>query len=168
MILDIIQLEKKHFYDKQSLLRRESVPVEDFGAEFQKEVNNLLETIDSWKIAIGLSAPQVGIRKRVAIVKVNKDETPLIIVNPQITSLSGKKDTKKESCLSLPGVRGNVQRRYKLSLSYQDRFGELHTLNAESFFARVILHELDHLDGILFVDRMDNDESLEDFDLVWE
>lgn len=168
MILELIQLEKKDFFNKASKLRDRSLPVTDFGVDFQQEVDNLLETFMSWKIAVGLSAPQVGIKKRLAVISLDKNNEPLIIVNPVIISDSGKKDTKKESCMSLPNVRGDVVRRYKLSVKFQDRFGEEKSIDAEGFLARVILHEIDHLDGILFVDRMDNNKQLEDFNIQWE
>lgn len=169
-MLNVIQLTPDQFYDAAVGLREKSLPVTDFGSDFQHEVEAVIETFESWKIAVGLSAPQVGIKKRFAIININKEKAlpHLIIVNPIITNAAGKKDSKKESCLSLPQVRGDVERRYKVSVKYQDRMGNKETLNAEGFLARVILHEIDHLDGILFVDRMDTGASLEPLDIPWE
>jgi peptide deformylase len=169
-MLDIIQLSPSDFNSKTTVLREKSLPVTDFGGDFQKEVDSILETFHHWKISVGLSAPQVGIKKRLAAINISKGKTEptLVIVNPIITNSSGKKDIKKESCLSLPQVRGDVERRYKLSIMYQDRNGKKQTLSAEGFYARVILHEIDHLDGILFVDRMDNESELETLDIPWE
>jgi len=169
-MLNIIELTPDNFYDKSTVLREKSLPVTDFGDDFQKEVDSMIETFNHWKIAVGLSAPQVGIKKRFALVNISKgkSEPTLVIVNPIITNTSGKKDIKKESCMSLPKVRGDVERRYKLSIIYQDRLGKKQTLNAEGFFARVILHEIDHLDGVLFVDRMDSKSALEPLDISWE
>jgi peptide deformylase len=90
------------------------------------------------------------------------------VVNPVIISESGKKEKKKESCLSIPNHRGIVERRHKLHLSFQNRFGELQEMDVEGFLARVFFHEIDHLDGILFVDRMDKDSELEYVDFKWE
>lgn len=169
-MLDIIQLTPELFYDKNIELREKSEEVKDFGNELQKEIDEIISTLNGWKIAIGLSAPQVGIKKRIAIINLskNKTEDPLIIVNPIITNQSGKKNIKKESCMSLPNVRGDVERRHKISIMFQDRFGLRKTLNAEGFLARVIMHEIDHLDGILFVDRMHSNTELEKADMIWE
>lgn len=167
---DIIQLEKSDFYKKEVSLRNKSIEVSDFGDEFQKEVDILIDTFRKWKIAVGLSAPQIGIFKRFSIINLDKSiiDDDLIIVNPVIKSLTGKKDIKKESCMSLPQVRGEVERRDKLVLAYQDRYGNPNEIKLEGFKSRVVQHEIDHLDGILFVDRMSPDKILEDLDLKWE
>ena len=99
-MLDIIQLSPAEFNSKTTVLREKSLPVTDFGDDFQKEVDSVLETFYHWKISVGLSAPQVGIKKRFAVINISKDKTDptLVIVNPIITNSSGKKDIKKESC----------------------------------------------------------------------
>ena len=168
--MNIIQLDKEDFYKKEVSLRTQSEIITDFGSVFQKEVDVLIETFRKWKIAVGLSAPQIGIFKRFSIINLDKSKVDddLIIVNPVILSLTGKKDIKKESCMSLPQVRGDVERRDKLHLSYLDRFGIKNEIKLEGFKSRVVLHEIDHLDGILFVDRMNPNKSLEIIDLKWE
>jgi peptide deformylase len=168
--LKVIQLTGDNIYSKETSLRKPSELVTDFGKDFQDEVDTLLETFYSWKIAIGLSAPQVGIQKKIAIINMDKtkmDET-LIIINPEIQSESGKKDIKKESCLSIPNYRGGVERRHKIHITYQDRNGIKKQMGAEGFLARVFMHEIDHLNGILFVDRMDENSELEPLDIKWE
>lgn len=167
---NIIQLDKDDFYKKDVSLRKQSELVTDFGSKFQEEADILIETFRKWKIAVGLSAPQIGIFKRFSVINLDKSNIndDLIIVNPIILSLSGKKDIKKESCMSLPQVRGDVERRDKLHLSYLDRFGNTNEIKLEGFKSRVVLHEIDHLDGILFVDRMNTDKPLESIDLKWE
>lgn len=167
---DIIQLKKSDFYNKDVCLRNKSIVVTDFGDEFQKEVDSLIETFRLWKIAVGLSAPQIGIFKRFSIINLDKSlpEDDLIIVNPEIKASSGKKVIKKESCMSLPQVRGEVERRDKIVLSYQDRYGNTNEIKLEGFKSRVVQHEIDHLDGVLFVDRMKPDKELEDLELKWE
>jgi peptide deformylase len=169
-MLNIIQLNSENFFDKSSVLREKSESVTDFGSFFQNEVDELLRTFHNWQIAVGLSAPQIGIKKRFFVVNLsnNKSEPDLIIVNPIITNTSGKKDIKKESCLSLPNVRGNVERRYNLALTYLDRYGKEQNFSCEGFIARVVLHEIDHLDGILFVDRMTNGAVLEPLNIAWK
>lgn len=167
---DIIQLERIDFYNKEVPLRNKSIEVSDFGDEFQKEVDVLIDTFRKWKIAVGLSAPQIGIFKRFSIINLDKSKVDddLIMVNPEIKSLTGKKDRKKESCMSLPQVRGEVERRDKLVLVYQDRYGNKKEIKLEGFKSRVVQHEIDHLDGVLFVDRMSKDKVLEYLDMNWE
>ena len=165
-ILTLVQLNKNEFGKKNTSLRVPSQEVSDFGESFQKIVDDLIETLKYHKIAIGLSAPQVGIPSRLSVINLNKEkvEPTLIIVNPKILLISGKKDKKKESCMSLPHFRGEVERKYKISISYQDRFGKSNHLEAEGFLARVLCHEIDHLEGILYVDRMKSLSELEPVD----
>jgi len=165
-ILPIIQLEKKDFAKKGTILRQTSQQVSDFGDEFQKFIDELVETLKDNPISIGLSAPQVGKLIRVSVINLNegKKEPTLIIVNPKIISWSGKKDKKKESCMSLPHYRGEVERRKKVELSFQDRYGIWHQENFEGFIAHVVGHEIDHLDGILYIDRMESGSKLESVD----
>ena len=167
--IDIIQLERSDFYNKEVSLRKKSIDVTDFGDLFQKEVDDLIKTFRKWRIAVGLSAPQIGIFKRFSIINLDKlkIDDDLIIVNPEIISLTGKKDKKKESCMSLPQVRGEVERRDKLVLAYQDRYGNKNEIKLEGFKSRVVQHEIDHLNGILFVDRMNPDKVLENIDMEW-
>ena len=165
-ILSIIQLEKKDFTKKGTIVRQTSQRVSDFGDDFQKFVNELVDTLKDSPIAIGLSAPQVGKLVRVSVINLNegKKEPTLIIVNPQVISWSGKKDKKKESCMSLPHYRGEVERRKKVTLVFQDRYGVQHQEIFEGFLAHVIGHEIDHLDGILYIDRMKKGTKLEPVD----
>lgn len=165
-ILPILQLNRHEFSKKDTSLRVSSQEVVDFGDSFQKIVDDLIETMKHHKIAIGLAAPQVGIQLKVSVININenKAEPTLIIVNPKILSTSGKKDKKKESCMSLPHYRGEVERKHKISISYQDRFGKPNHLEVEGFLARVLGHEIDHLDGILYIDNMESLSGLEPVD----
>jgi len=165
-VLSILQLDRHEFSKKDTSLRVSSKEVIDFGESFQKKVDDLIETMKHHKIAIGLAAPQVEIPLKVSVINLNetKTEPTLIIVNPKILSTSGKKDKKKESCMSLPHYRGEVERKHKISISYQDRFGKSRHLNAEGFLARVIGHEIDHLEGILYIDKMEGLVDLESVD----
>ena len=165
-ILPILQLNRHEFSKKDTSLRVSSQEVVDFGDSFQKIVDDLIETMKHHKITIGLAAPQVGIPFKVSVINLNenKAEPTLIIVNPTILSTSGKKDKKKESCMSLPHYRGEVERKHKISISYQDRFGKLKHLEAEGFLSHVLGHEIDHLEGILYIDKMESLSGLEPVD----
>lgn len=164
--LNLVQLKKDNFYTKNTLLRKESNEVTDFGDEFQKFIEDLIFTFKNHKIAVGLAAPQVGINLKVTIINPTRHEkidNTLILVNPKIISSSGKKKTKKEACMSLPHFQGEVERREKIKITYQDRYGEHHILEEKGFFARVLFHEIDHLEGVLYIDRM-NHKKLESVD----
>jgi peptide deformylase len=155
-IRPLVQIEQKDFKVEDIDLRKPCQEVTDFGEDFQKSVEDLVETFWSHKIAVGLAANQIGIPLKVAVINPTRDNKvpDLLLVNPVITSLTGKKDVKKESCMSIPHFAGEVERRKKVSISYKDRHGNEQQLDAEGFLARVIQHETDHLDGKLYLDRM--------------
>jgi len=144
-------------------LRQPSHEVYDFDDDFRAKLADLVEVFEASNIAVGLSAPQIGIQDRIAVVNIKKGKCRphFVLVNPKIAKFSGAKETRMESCMSLPDFRGPVKRSKEITVEYQDQRGENHTLNAEGFLARVICHEVDHLDGILYVDRMDNLSELE-------
>ena len=110
---------------------------------------------------VGLAAPQVGISQRFFImgIPVNPKEkegerTWYVIVNPEIVETSETEVNMEEGCLSFPGLYIEVYRPEEVTIRYRDEFGEPHELHSEGYRARVILHEYDHLEGILFIDRI--------------
>jgi peptide deformylase len=105
---------------------------------------------------IGLAAPQVGVLLRLVVVDVGKDEapTPMVLVNPEIISASTETVTQEEGCLSLPGQFAEVTRSARVRLRYQDLDGQRREAEAEGLLAICLQHELDHLDGVLFVDHL--------------
>jgi peptide deformylase len=126
--------------------------VADFGADLTSLVSDLLDTMHAHDICVGLAAPQIGVTRRVAVVNSSEGKAgpDLVLVNPEIVMQSGKKDTKFESCMSVPGWRGPVERRKKLLIHYYDVTGTRAELTAEGFEARAIMHEVDHLSGHLY------------------
>lgn len=132
------------------LLRKISKPVEAFDDRLHQLLDDMIETLHHAE-GLGLAAPQVGVLKRVCIVEY--DEVLYELVNPKLVRSSGK-CTDNEGCLSVDGFRGLVERPEKIDITYFDRNGKQHSLHAEGYFARVFLHEMDHLDGILFADKM--------------
>lgn len=113
---------------------------------------------------VGLAAPQVGILRRVAVVDVSQDHSGLKeLVNPEITERSGSQ-TGREGCLSVPDRQGVVTRPMKVRVRYQNRHGEWEELETEGFEARAVCHELDHLDGVLYVDVMDRELTEEEIE----
>jgi len=140
-------------------LKTECEPVEHFDAELKEFAEHLAETCASGPGAVGIAAPQVGLLKRVCIVDATKARRPvdnhghLILVNPEITAWDGYA-VGREGCLSVPDYTGNVIRAEKIRLKAQDIQGKSLEFEMEGFEARIAQHELDHLDGILFLDRL--------------
>ncbi|MBR6703541.1 MAG: peptide deformylase [Clostridia bacterium] len=131
------------------VLRQKCFPVENFDESLHKLLDDMKDTVKKEKGA-GLAGPQIGVLRRVVVVDV--DEGYFEFINPVILSQKGEQ-TGWEGCLSVVGKSGIVSRPMKVKLSYQDRNGEKHLLHAKGFFARAICHELDHLDGILYIDK---------------
>lgn len=134
------------------VLRSKASPVTDFNEETDKILDDMADSLDFHK-GVGLAAPQVGICYALVVVKLG-DEFPLIeMVNPEIVSSFGE-EIGVEGCLSIPGVYGEVNRSAKVEVRYQDRTGRRKVMRAAGFMARAIQHELDHLDGVLFIDKV--------------
>ena len=131
-------------------LREKSTDVPAVDAETQAFIDDLFETMDAAK-GVGLAANQVGVATRVAVI--DADGHRFAMVNPVIVARDGR-DTAEEGCLSIPDLYADVTRSTTVTIEALDREGHPFRLDAEGFEARVIQHEIDHLDGILFVDRL--------------
>lgn len=131
------------------VLRQKCFPVEEFDEKLHALLDDMKETVKKEQGA-GLAAPQVGVLRRVVVVDV--DEGYFEFVNPVILSQKGEQ-LGWEGCLSVRGKSGIVSRPMKVKLAFQDRNGEKYLLQAKGFFARAICHELDHLDGVLYIDK---------------
>ena len=137
------------------LLRRRTLPVETFDDALARFVDDLLETMYSAE-GVGLAAPQVGAERRVTVIDVGerRDGTEAIaLVNPVIVEARGTVDSE-EGCLSIPGVVETVQRAAEVTVEYRDPAGERLRIEGTGLLARALQHEIDHLDGILFIDRL--------------
>ena len=137
------------------VLRQKCMPVEKFDEKLHALLEDMKDTVKKEEGA-GLAAPQVGILRRVVVVDV--EEGYFEFINPEIISFSGEQNGW-EGCLSVKGRQGVVSRPMKVTLRYYDRKGEKHILKAKGFFARAICHELDHLDGVLYIDRASHIEK---------
>ena len=112
---------------------------------------------------IGLAAPQVGIEKRILVIDLDMENAanpPLVIINPEIISSSASLETYEEGCLSIPGVYLDVIRPSSIKVSFRDEMGRPKKMSADGLMARCIQHEIDHLNGVLFVDRVSDKEEL--------
>jgi peptide deformylase len=123
--------------------------VEKFDESLFRLLDDMKDTVKKEQGA-GLAAPQIGVLRRVVVVDV--EEGYFEFINPVILLQKGEQ-TGWEGCLSVRGKSGVVSRPMKVKLAYQDRTGEKHLLQAKGFFARAICHELDHLDGVLYIDK---------------
>lgn len=130
-------------------------PVPGFDRTLDRLLDDMLETMYAAP-GIGLAAPQVGVLQRFFVVDVGEEDArkPLFIINPEIVEKSETKSVGEEGCLSLPKQFGDVERADRIRLRYQDRQGEHRDLEADGMLARCVQHEMDHLDGILFVDHL--------------
>jgi peptide deformylase len=138
------------------VLEKKSEPVTEFDTpELRQLLADMWETMYAAK-GVGLAAPQVGLNKRVSIIDTSVGENEgdkIVIINPEIVSREGKQ-TGEEGCLSIPGFREPVTRANKVTVRARNEKGEIVELPGEELLARVFQHEIDHLDGILFINHL--------------
>jgi peptide deformylase len=137
------------------VLRAKCRPVEQLDAGLRQLAADMVETMHAAP-GVGLAAPQVGVELRLTVVDISVGEDPSllkVLVNPEIVRREGQ-EADVEGCLSLPGINDKVDRPLSITLRARDLTGEPYELEAEGYMARVICHEVDHLDGILFTDRL--------------
>ena len=146
----------------QETLRTPADRIVKVDDSIRKLAKDMLITMYSAK-GIGLAAPQVGVQKRILVIDLNFEDPespPNVFINPEIISSSASVDTYEEGCLSIPGVYLNVVRPSSIKLSYRDEMGRPKKMNAEGLMARCIQHEIDHLNGVLFVDKVTDQDEL--------
>jgi peptide deformylase len=136
-------------------LGQKAQKVKSVSYEVKKLVDDLFETMSAGD-AVGLAANQVGVMKRVIVLdsRQNPDER-LALINPTISSLDGEEEVDEEGCMSLPAVFGPVKRAKRVEVRALDPDGNRISMTAEGYLGRIIQHEVDHLDGVLFFERMD-------------
>lgn len=136
------------------VLRQRAQPVAPADAGIRELVDDLFETMRAAK-GVGLAANQVGVAQRVAVVDVGEElGPPLVLINPRIVEVGGERASAEEGCLSIPDVYADVDRAVTLVLEAIDRDAEPYRITVTGFRARAVQHEIDHLDGILFLDRL--------------
>src|SRR5690554_3852768 len=137
--------------ESDPILREKSKHVSKINANIHKLLDNMADTMYDAH-GVGLAAPQIGILKRVIVVDTGEEDAEIIeLINPEIVASSGNQ-LGPEGCLSIPGVAGDVNRFDKITVKGLDRDGHQIMVEAEEFLARVLQHEIDHLNGILFID----------------
>jgi len=140
------------------ILKKIAKPVKEVTQSILQLLDDMKETLDA-KEGVGIAAPQVGVLRRIAIVA-HEDEY-YELINPEIIESEGKQ-LCNEACLSVQGLCGDIERPMKVVIKATDRNGEEFTVTGEEFMASVFCHELDHLDGVLFLDKATNIRSLDD------
>ena len=138
------------------ILRKKSLQVDKIDREIKKLMDDMLETMYKAP-GIGLAAVQIGVLKRVVVMDISREtdkKEPMYFVNPEIVWKSNEKATYEEGCLSIPNQFANIERSEKCTVKYLDYFGAEKEIKAEGLLATCIQHEIDHLNGILFIDYL--------------
>ena len=166
----LIAVEKKKLdqppldihYLGDRVLRQPAKRIAKVDDKIRNTIVEMLQTMYSAD-GIGLAAPQVGINKQLIVIDIaldRPDEPPLVLINPKIVKLGSNLCNSEEGCLSIPGVYLEVTRPEEIELTYKNELGKPCTLKADGLLSRAIQHEMDHLNGVMFVDRVDNTLAL--------
>jgi peptide deformylase len=137
------------------ILQRASAPVTEFDEDLRKLVADMFESMYAAQ-GIGLAAPQIGIAKRLTVIDLSNKKEPkdkIVLINPEITLQEGKQ-LEEEGCLSLPEIRDKVRRSARVIVKAQDEFGKWKEYEGTELLARAFQHEIDHLNGVLFIFRI--------------
>jgi peptide deformylase len=136
------------------VLRQRAAPVTRVDDEVRRFVDDLFETMRAAK-GVGLAANQIGVAQRVAVVDVGEEDPgPLVLINPVIVARGDERDTAEEGCLSIPEIYGDVERDVAITIEALDRDGRPYGVDLKGYKARAVQHEIDHLDGVLFLDHL--------------
>jgi len=138
--------------EKDEILRKKSREVDIIDDKIQTLIDDMIETMYKYN-GVGLSAVQVGVLKRVVVIDIEDGEGARVFINPKITSIKGEHEVE-EGCLSFPNEYAKVVRPKELTVEALDREGKKFKLKAKDLLAQAVAHEIDHLDGIVFIDRM--------------
>ena len=142
------------------VLRATALPVERFDSELVEEAERMGRLMQD-ALGVGLAATQVGVLHRLLVYKAYVDDPLTVLVNPKIEWASEERETAEEGCLSLPGIHVEVERHAAVRVSAKDEWGADVEVEAEGLDARIIQHEIDHLDGVLILDRISREARKE-------
>ncbi len=138
------------------VLRQVSQPIERVDADLQRLSDDMLETMYDAP-GIGLAAIQIGVARRMLVIDLSKEgeeKQPLVFINPEIVSSSDERSVYEEGCLSIPDYYAEVERPAKVTVNYLDRDGKEQSVEADGLLATCLQHEIDHLNGVLFIDHI--------------
>jgi len=139
------------------VLRQKAKKVTRIDVSIQKLIDDMIDTIHAAS-GVGLAAPQVGVSLRVAVIEIPEQEL-ITLINPEMVKRQGE-SVVQEACLSVPGYQGEVKRAVTVKVKAQDRQGKEFRLKGEELLAQVLEHEIDHLDGTLYVDHIESPDKL--------
>jgi peptide deformylase len=139
------------------VLRQKAKRVSSIDGAIAQLIDDMVETMREVG-GVGLAAPQIGVSLRIAVIEL-PDEEIIVLVNPKIVKRSGERQIE-EGCLSIPGYRGEIQRSEKVTVKGLDRFGREIRIKGEGLLAQALEHELDHLDGTLYIDHLESIDKL--------
>jgi len=151
----------------EDVLRRKARKVNDFNSDLQQLIDDMVETMREAP-GVGLAAPQVDVLQRVIVVEFGDEDDEEVpsklytIVNPEIKRASTTTEVGIEGCLSIPGFVGDVERSLEVVVKGKNRYGKPTSIKAKGWLARIFQHEIDHLDGVLFIDRAERVWELEE------
>lgn len=140
------------------ILRKKAIKVAKVTLQLKKLVENMVETMRDQR-GVGLAANQVGSLQKVAVIETPEMEEPLVLINPEVMKTDGERQVE-EGCLSVPGYRGLVNRSETVRIKAMGLDGKIYRLNADELLAQALEHEIDHLNGILYIDHLVDHESL--------
>ena len=140
------------------ILRKQAKKVAKVTPQLKKLVENMVETMREQR-GVGLAANQVGSLQKVAVIETPEMEEPMVLINPEIMKSEGEREVE-EGCLSVPGYRGLVTRSEKVRVKATGLDGKIYRVNADELLAQALEHEIDHLNGILYIDHLVSHESL--------
>lgn len=143
---------KKILVNENKKLRKSSKKVLKVDNEIFQLIQDLKDTLKATGNGVGLAAPQIGVLKRVIYIDLRRGQEPIVLINPKITFKTGRQECI-EGCLSCPGYEGKVIRPKKITVTSLNLKGEEVEYKVSGFLANVFCHEIDHLDGILYIDR---------------
>ncbi len=146
----------KLFEYPHPILKKKAEKVQKVDDELRKLLDDMLETMYASN-GCGLAAPQIGVSKRIVVIDIaheDEEPKPLYMVNPEIVWQSEEKEISEEGCLSVPGQRAEVERPAAVRIKYLDYDGKEQELEANDFLAVAAQHEIDHLDGVLYIDKL--------------
>jgi peptide deformylase len=146
------------------VLRQKAKRVTKIDDSVQKLIDDMIETLRADPNRAGLAAPQVGVLLRVAVIEVPEQEL-ITLINPEIVKREGER-VVQEGCLSVPGYFGEIKRAETVKVKARDRYGKQFRLKAEGLLAQALEQEIEHLDGILYIDHLESQENL--FEIVRE
>ena len=146
-----------HRLPNDSVLRRKARRVSSIDKSVHRLIDDMVETMHH-SDGVGLAAPQIGVPLRVIVVQM-PDEEPIAIINPAIVKRSGEREVS-EACMSVPGYGGEIKRSVSVTVKGRDRQGKALRIKADGLLAQALEHEIDHLNGTLFIDHIENQDKL--------